>query len=201
MSRDVEIYPYITNNNRENRQFYMYSQFHGIDFIRHYDQTRKQALMRLEKKSFEVYKDSEIDWNLCLLNLKKISNSSESPIVKELFVLIEANNTSDLARCLEKLVHSFEIRKRVYSEYDVNYKPATDQYSNAEPYVALAAALAYWLNKSSNLKYLNALLKLNDTILSFESELTIIEASVFFLVLRQEQCAVCDLASYKEVIL
>lgn len=66
-----------------------------------------------------------------------------------------------------QILKSFEVRKRIYGAYDEKYKPVDEQdYKNYQLYLDFASLMAGMYEKSKNLKYLNALLKVDDTLLS-----------------------------------
>ncbi len=67
----------------------------------------------------------------------------------------------------DKILKSFEVRKRIYGQYNEKYKPMDDQdYENYQLYLDFAILMVNMYEKTNNLKYLNALLKVNDTLLS-----------------------------------
>jgi hypothetical protein len=201
MPKSKTIYPYITNDNRENRQFYMYSKFCGSEFLQQYNNYRMNAQMRLSLKFIEERHNVKSDFESVLRDFETLALRSEHQMVKELFDLVKRKQSFELRSKMEKLVHSFEIRKRIYGEYDENNKPVTDDYKGTEPYLAFAATLSYCIVESDNLKYLNTLLKLTDTILSFEEDLSGVEAMLFIHVLNEEQQAINNLMSRKGLIL
>jgi hypothetical protein len=189
-------YPYITTDNRENRQFYMYSKYSGINFLEHYNRIRSGAQERLTHKLREADADATA-YEEVLKAFEDLANESEQLIVKELFEMIQLKDFGKL----DKLVHSFEIRKRVYATYDQFCKPATKDYRNTQPYIALAFALSINnISETEHLRYLNALLKLNDTILSFEDELSHVEALLFKYTLQEEQQAIRNIMLQKGLI-
>ncbi|WP_027087261.1 hypothetical protein [Cohnella panacarvi] len=175
------LYPYVTEDNRENKQFYMYSTFHGFPFIQAYKESRDLAFRRFQDK---VEASSTDEPNVALVN----------PFLFE----IGYDVTNDNSDVLDKWIHSFEIRKRVYSAYDIDYRPLdTSDYKDSGPYVRLASAIALKLHDGGGLKYLNTLLKLVDTILSFEAELSNREIEIMLIVLAIEKQTVMQLQTAK----
>lgn len=74
---------------------------------------------------------------------------------------------------LDRYVKAFEVRKRIYTEYDENWKPVQNsRYDYIENYILLAKCVALAYEKSECTKYLNVLLKLDDTLISLTDTLT-----------------------------
>ena len=150
-------YKYITENNLENRQNYMYSEYKGIEFLKEYKDSRDQ-LISLVREKME----------------KEISHITD----KELRVLYEKLQTdgeiaSDDKTCMDAYTKSFEVRKRLYSEYNSEWKPLNNAsceiYDN---YILLAKCLILMYKKSKCAKYINCLLKIDDTMISIKNKLT-----------------------------
>ena len=73
---------------------------------------------------------------------------------------------------LEFLVKVFELRKRLYSEYQSGYKPnENSDYRRYDYYILLGYLLCQAYRITDNLKYLNTMLKLNDILLSLSNVL------------------------------
>jgi hypothetical protein len=176
------LYPYITNDNRETKQHYMYSSFNGLPFLESYGKIRDATLERLKRK-FSASRSDELEDELVMQ------------------YLIETGYISAIndAEKLDKWIHSFEIRKRVYGAYDNEYRPLNvNDYLTPGPYVALASVISLRLaSGSGGLKYLNTLLKLIDSILSFEEELSEKEIGLVHFVLSEERKQVRQLQTAK----
>lgn len=68
---------------------------------------------------------------------------------------------------LDRCVKSFEVRKRLYHFYSATFKPESEtDYQDIALYTAFACVCAEAFAQYHDLRYLNALLKVNDTILS-----------------------------------
>ncbi len=67
---------------------------------------------------------------------------------------------------LDVLVSRFEVTKRLYGGYTTSLKPLARTRGPAENYALLAALLIHRHRAVSNVKYLNAVLKLNDLVAS-----------------------------------
>ena len=75
----------------------------------------------------------------------------------------------------------------IFSKYDDNLQPISNEYSEIRNYILLAAICVLKFKNSKNLKYLNTLLKLNDTICSQINSIdNSIDASLFDIVITYE---------------
>lgn len=62
---------------------------------------------------------------------------------------------------------SFEVRKRIYTSYDDNFKPSPDAgFEDYDNYLLFAEYLLLVYKQTGCLKYFNCLLKVDDTLLS-----------------------------------
>ena len=145
-------YQYITEDNLENKQKYNYSKYAGEEFINDYVKSRKYVIeaMNIVSESHVTYTELK-QIQGCLLNNKEIDLDTK--------ILLDA------------YVKSFEVRKRLYSAYDDSWRPLCEEYRDYYCYIIFAQVLesAYELNH--NLKYLNCMLKLDDTLISLISHM------------------------------
>ena len=72
--------------------------------------------------------------------------------------------TSNDKIILSKLVKSFEIKKKIFTEYDFNKNTFSIDYKNLRNYILFSLLCGKEFKNSRNLKYLNTALKLNDII-------------------------------------
>jgi hypothetical protein len=76
----------------------------------------------------------------------------------------------------DRIVHRFELTKRVWPEYDSDGKPiAAADFRNIDLYVFFARALVAAAQRTGSLVYLNALLKVVDTCCAYVDEVDAIE--------------------------
>ncbi len=157
----MKTYEYITNNNLEDRQNYMYSEFGGVEFLKLYRLSREQYLKGLKESSREeiiANHDTRKDLNQVLRNLK----------------CGDYNKTKDV---LNDYVKRFEVSKRLYTEYKQNWKVANNaSYDNLDLYMLLADCCLESYKLSGCTKYFSCLLKIDDTLLSVSSSLTCLES-------------------------
>lgn len=165
-------YKYITENNTENRQDYMYSDYHGEEFLSAYKKTRQSFVASHPEARLFIPPDDNANGRLVKLTKR-----------------IEAGEwTADVAKELDFFVKAFEVRKRLYDEYQPESIRPKDgaAYDCAGNYLLLALSAYRGYTRTKNLKYLNVMLKLDDTLMSLEKSLTPYEASCLSALLRAE---------------
>ena len=169
-------YPYKTTP--ESFLTYQYSKFLGFDFIDAYKFFRSEAL-----KSFKLDLNKNRLDNLISNFLKShkivafnthslLQLLSEKDIKKEdlimLFLFQNENKVKDkttnqiIYTLLSRLIKKYEISRSIYS----------NKYRDLESYVLFAANLVIYYKHSGNIKFLNALLKLNDSLCSVHEKIT-----------------------------
>lgn len=150
-------YKYITENNLENRQNYMYSEYKGTDFLQEYKESREQLMIVAGSDSVE--------------EAAHITNKE----LADLFGKLQTEDEIELddKKCMDAYTKTFEVRKRLYSEYNSEWKPVKNAsreiYDN---YILLAECLILMYEKSKCTKYISCLLKLDDTMISIKDKLT-----------------------------
>lgn len=147
-------YKYITENNLENRQDYMYSEYGGYAFLEAYAKSRQDFVAEFEQSS-----------NIPEEVVNRPISETETKL-REI-----SSETIDLAN---RFVKSFEVRKKLYETYDwETWKPIPDAaYDNLELYLLLGEKLLEIYKENRILKYLNCILKLDDTMLSLQHQLS-----------------------------
>ncbi len=141
-------YRYVTENNLNHRQDYMYSTYQGQTFLDTYFNNRRNYIKQ---------------WHSCDLSFSEEEVREVSETERKLKELSAQN--IELAN---RFVKSFEVRKKLYDRYDwETWRPAQNaKYDNLELYLLLGEKLIMIYKKTGNLKFLNCLLKVNDTLLS-----------------------------------
>ena len=155
-------YPYITKNNLENVQHYDYSEFVGREFFDSFYHVRMEYVNKdsgYSKGQKRIINDVEF---LAKFPLGQINKTLET-LGREL----------DL-ELLELLLKSFEIRKRIYDEYQHSGKRLipviNSSYSNPFNYIFFSYLLCCAYKQYGDLRYLNALLKCNDILCSLRNQ-------------------------------
>lgn len=176
-------YKYITENNLEYRQNYMYSEYEGKEFLLEMFATRhdKMNAERLTIKHVIEY-----------VNVIDNEPITTSKLINIIYALKDKNYSREEA---DRYVKAFEVRKRLYNEYiDNSIKPSENsKYSNYINYILLAVICIMFYEHTDSLKYLNTLLKLDDTILSLYNMISQDDKNIFGYILRSENVYIKEL--------
>lgn len=165
-------YKYITDNNLYEKQNYMYSEFGGTYFLTDYIDSRKKYLDNVECRDL-VMTESHCETGQELQNILEALKAGQ--IERETIDLVNS------------YVKSFEVRKRVYTNYDNNFKPSPDAgFEDYDSYLLFAECLVLMYKQTDCLKYFNCLLKVNDTILSVWEKLQNYQKEYMSRMIRQE---------------
>lgn len=146
------MYTYITENNLESPQSYMYTKYKGREFLKEYfDSRRRYAELFLVGSVNAGIRDND----------KKIFQYLDGMLAKGI------GDKEKLARIF---IHKFEVSKILHRAYDESMKPIREKgYAGLEAYIYLCYAAVECFDMDKNMKYLNAALKLNDLICSCEN--------------------------------
>ena len=88
---------------------------------------------------------------------------------------------------IDKFLKKFEIRKRIFLNYDNEFNIIGDEFKEIQNYVLLSFMCLIRYQTTSDLKYLNTFLKLNDTICSVKNlVVNKIDISLFHFLLMSE---------------
>ncbi len=204
--RKNTLYPYTETNLLENPQKYQMSPYLGKNFLIIFFKSRENQLKVLEKtgKNFleldEIIKQLSINYSKNTLDDFLQTNIETEEILS--LLLIKFSNAIDngITKILNEFIKKFEVKKRLYSSYDRNFKESSSLYSNLRNYILLSTLCMLAYKKNKNLKYLNTSLKLNDTICSQINKLQInLEKSLFYHILKIELQNVDSLCNSKKV--
>lgn len=165
-------YKYITNNNLYEKQNYMYSEFGGTEFLADYINSRK-------KYSNSAYsKDIAITEYHCATGQRLLSILDK---------LKSGQAEREIIDSINAYTKSFEVRKRIYTNYDKNFKPSDDAgFEDYDNYLILAECLLLVYRQTGCLKYFNCLLKVDDTLLSVWEKLQEYQKEYMSQIIRQE---------------
>ena len=161
-------YIYSKGDLLETSQKYQLSPFHGSDFLNSYKIERESILNKL---------DTKIERKIILSELIKIllppeniiSEKQITKFVTETLLITFLNKlqlTPSDKTILSKLLKSFEIKKKIFTEYDFNQNTFSTDYKNLRNYILFSLLCSKEFKESQNLKFLNTVLKLNDIISS-----------------------------------
>ena len=181
-------YTYSDGNLLKNPQKYQMTPFLDKNFLNDYQRTRINYLEKISK--FEKIELKKIIHNINQKDMQEDRNSKFNSVTSiMLFDVLTAlindeNNNFDI---IDKFIKKFETKKLIFSKYDNNFQPISNEYSELRNYLLLATICAFQFKNSTNLKYLNTLLKLNDIICSQITSIdNSIDASLFNIVISHE---------------
>ena len=166
-------YSYIKTDLLKNPQKYQVSPYEVIEFIHSYKNSRKKILEILLKKNFKKQNIGDI----CLQINPKITDDYDfdngfneletEKLFSILLYFIKKNKKQkEIIKLLDIFLKKFEIKKRIFSSYDSNFEENNENYSHLINYLLLVVAFIVRFETTNNLKYLNVVLKLNDTLCS-----------------------------------
>jgi len=187
-------YKYSTINPITNKELYMYSSYHGIEFIKAYKQSRKQTIEKCLEKFKKIKGKKEITNRIYRFFIQQNHLEQEETI--QLFLKLLKNNfntfqknsiKSDLDKIIndldylfkkavdngildktriDNLVKKFEIKK----SFPIVVKQAFSNnffYNNIDEtyHLIFSFIISKYFISTKSLKYLNTLLKLNDLLI------------------------------------
>lgn len=151
------IYPYAEGDLLEQRHDYFYSAFHGAPFLDAWRASRQKATRTAPASTADA---GSLDVEL--------SNSTGMMLDRLFEVFAHGSPESEHWRSLDRLVHRFEVSKRIHAAYGTDCKPLDmADYRDLRLYVAFAEVLARAASTSRRLSYLSALLKCMDILCAY----------------------------------
>jgi len=164
-------YVYSTQNLLDIPQKYQMSPFQGHKFLEQYKESRKASMQLIKDKINTTTLDQvAAQMHLNFQHPLEIINSSKFSTQKlfESIFLILLRDKDDIAitKIVNDFIKKFEIKKRIFSSYNKEIQEASNDYKTLPNYILLASICILKYKKTKNLKYINVLLKLNDTICS-----------------------------------
>lgn len=158
------VYEYITENNLYHKQSYMYSEYGGIEFLKAYLYSRQKYMDKYDTQfhsNEEIVETDSANLSLVGQELRQIRNHLRNEDFDD--------DVKDLVNAYTK---SFEVRKRIYNEYDNTWKPVEQaEFEDYAAYLMLADCLLLSYGHTKCLKYISCLLKVDDTLLSIQNRL------------------------------
>ena len=163
-------YSYTNTDLLEFPQKYQMTPFEGREFLSSYEKTRQKILDKIKNNQTvnslpHTLKLLQKQFLIDIKSDQKIfvtSNQLSSILLR----LQHQKETQQETKFIMALLKKFEIKKRIFSEYDHELKENSTDFKILTNYILLAAICAKKFQDNSNPKFLNALLKLNDTICS-----------------------------------
>ena len=163
-------YSYANTDLLEFPQKYQMTPFEGREFLSSYEKNRQKILDKIKNNQTvnSLSHTLELLQKQFLIDIKSdqkifvTSNQLSSILLR----LQHQKETQQETKFIMALLKKFEIKKRIFSEYDHELKENSTDFKILTNYILLAAICAKKFQDNSNPKFLNTLLKLNDTICS-----------------------------------
>lgn len=163
-------YSYTNADLLEFPQKYQMTPFEGREFLSSYEKNRQKILDKIKNNQTvnslsHTLKLLQKQFLIDIKSDQKIfvtSNQLSSILLR----LQHQKETQQETKFIMALLKKFEIKKRIFSEYDHELKENSTDFKILTNYILLAAICAKKFQDNSNPKFLNTLLKLNDTICS-----------------------------------
>ena len=184
-------YSYTRNNLLDIPQNYQMSSYEGPDFLISYQFSRKKIITELEKTpdfiSFSNNFFSSQDISDVYEIIKKNKFSTNELYYSIIMELISNPKNTQTIPIIDKFLKKFEIRKRIFLNYDNEFNIIGDEFKEIQNYVLLSFMCLIRYQTTSDLKYLNTFLKLNDLICSAKKLIVNkIDISLFHYLLTSE---------------
>ena len=163
-------YSYANADLLEFPQKYQMTPFEGREFLSSYEKNRQKILDKIKNNQTvnslsHTLKLLQKQFLIDIKSDQKIfvtSNQLSSILLR----LQHQKETQQETKFIMALLKKFEIKKRIFSEYDHELKENSTDFKILTNYILLAAICAKKFQDNSNPKFLSTLLKLNDTICS-----------------------------------
>ncbi|KKN62291.1 hypothetical protein LCGC14_0513510 [marine sediment metagenome] len=180
------IYEYSKGNLLENRQHYKYTKFAGKEFLKSYINSRRSCTFFLQKKHNISGSTDDLFYDLfsdkSFIKEKKITieGDQSNDINTEKILLDLLYNQLEKRQIYDKEIHywlnlltgKFEISKKLYTSYDKeSFKPTIQKFDYIRNYTLFSSNIAAFCRYNKNLKFLNVLLKVNDTLSSIKERI------------------------------
>ena len=164
-------YVYSTQNLLEIPQKYQMSPFQGHEFLEQYKESRRASMQLIKDKINTITLDQiaaqmqpNFQHPLEIINSSKFSTQK---LFESIFlILLRDKDDIDITKIVNDFIKKFEIKKRIFSCYNKEIQETSNDYKTLPNYILLASICVLKYKKTKNLKYINVLLKLNDTICS-----------------------------------
>ena len=163
-------YSYTNTDLLEFPQKYQMTPFEGRELLSSYEKNRQKILDKIKNNQTvnslsHTLKLLQKQFLIDIKSDQKIFVTSNQ--LSSIFLRLQhQKETQQETKFIMALLKKFEIKKRIFSEYDHELKENSTDFKILANYILLAAICTKKFQDSSNLKFLNTLLKLNDTICS-----------------------------------
>lgn len=164
-------YWYTESDLLENPEKYQKSPFLGLEFMINYLNKRNSVITHLqESQKFKKKAENSEYIDNIKIKFSEIITKEEIHLEKLLKAIINEKKLQSKDKQLDELIDiflkKFEVKKRLYILYDNNFQDKTKNFKKLINYILLAHLCIIRYHETLNLKFLNTLLKINDTICS-----------------------------------
>ena len=194
-SADRDMYPYASGNRLEDRNTYFFSPFHGRDFLCAWRRCREKARAAAQPDSEDTGEPSINPIDCRVEEPSAPLPSDTGRMLERALELASEGAVPGADDLLLPLLKKFERTKRVFDAYDENLNPR-DKNAYHEPahYVRLAEVFEAAFQRTGALPFLNALLKIMDTLTAMNDALPPRHARRLAWLVRRERSHVTELA-------
>lgn len=179
MTGDSLTYKYLDSNTPKEKINYSYSKYDGELFMTAYLDSRKKVMPPvLSEDALSINVDTSIQTELLFNDW--IQNCIDGKSI----------NKEDL----NLLIKRFEVTKKLFDDYDVNFRPIDKtKFNSFRLYVLFAYILSLSYSRNNHLQYLNALLKINDINISNIDSIDLESKQILFRCIKSEMTFVSEL--------
>ena len=197
-------YQYIQNDLLTTPQKYQMSSYEGPGFLTSYQFSRRKIITELKKMpDFISYSDnlfsSQHVSDACMI-IKKNKFSTNKLYRSIVIELINNTRNIQVIPIIDKFLKKFEIRKKIFLYYDYEFNKVGDEFKEIQNYILLSFMCLIRYQVTSDLKYLNTFLKLNDMICSVKNLIVNkTDISLFHYLLTSEMKCILKLLDELEI--
>ncbi len=158
-------YEYVNQNLLEFTQKYQKTSFHGNKFLKSYFENRIKKINQIKNNGI-----SSIELEKIIVKIKEIvpsTNELDLEItLSNILIKKVRHHDSSQDKIIDLFLKKFEIKKRLFSKYDLNFKEIGNDYKNLRNYILLSILCCLRYKETKNLIFLNVILKINDALTS-----------------------------------
>ena len=179
-------------------QKYQQSLFQGKEFLDSYFKNREEIIEKIKKNGYDFKNLQNIETEL-IEKMESTKNDLEKKFIK---IIINKNLKKDLPmdQIVDTFLKKFEIKKMIALEYDSNNKEKSKNFRYLRNYLLLSILCCLKYKETKNLKFLNTVLKINDTLVSqFFAINEKLDFKIFSIILQMEINFIKELYNSKGV--
>lgn len=158
-------YKYANENLLEFPQKYQKTSFHGNNFLKSYFENRIKIINQIKNNNINT-----IELEKIVTKLKETDNSTNELdleiTLSNILIKKIRDHDSSQDKIIDIFLKKFEIKKRLFSKYDLNFKEIENNYKNLRNYILLSMLCCLRYKETKNLIFFNMILKINDTLIS-----------------------------------